>query len=139
MLGLWPLEVDRWVARYEDRPLTSLERRALATVWIWLGGQLGIGHGEFLSTKKGRGEDGDEVFEFDGGCEDALLWLKELEGWSRGYEEKYQARTDEGVVLGRRYLDNLIPGFVPGCLKPRARRWAAVFVEPGLRGFMGYV
>ncbi|KAI3320480.1 hypothetical protein HD806DRAFT_524815 [Xylariaceae sp. AK1471] len=120
VLSLWPLEVIRWVEKYEYRSLTLEERCALATLWKSLGEELRIPYENLPSCREGLG------------FENALHWLKELGDWSRAYEDRNLERSPESVFLAEKNMDNWVGG-VPGFLKPAARSLLAVIIEPRVR------
>ncbi|KAI3321615.1 hypothetical protein HD806DRAFT_503050 [Xylariaceae sp. AK1471] len=42
VLSLFAVEPTRWVERFEWRAMDARERGALAVLWRWVGGELGI-------------------------------------------------------------------------------------------------
>jgi hypothetical protein len=124
VLSLWPLEVSRWVEKFEYRPLTLRERCALATLWKALGEELKIPYENLPSCRKGLG------------FESASHWLKELEDWSREYEERNAERSHDSVLLAEKTMDNWTRD-VPRWLKPLARSMLAALMEPEVRSVMG--
>ncbi|KAI1328502.1 hypothetical protein F5Y16DRAFT_156584 [Xylariaceae sp. FL0255] len=151
VLSLLLLEPVRWIERYEYRSLENEEVRALAMVWRDLGVRLEIPWDCLPSYKDAAGSDsgfgikgGDELKgegddDGDGGSDDALRWMRELEEWSLAYEEEHMSsvKDEDAMYLADHKLSSWVKG-VPGLMRRLVRRMitAEVFDER-LRVTMG--
>lgn len=73
-LALFALEPIRWIAKYEWRELTDMERCAIGVFWKGVGDGMKIDYGCLPSGTPG--------------WKDGLDWLAEVESWSMSYEAR---------------------------------------------------
>ncbi|KAI1272454.1 hypothetical protein F5Y07DRAFT_302274 [Xylaria sp. FL0933] len=118
-LSLFTLQPMRWTATYDWRPLTDMERCAIATCFKVWGEDLEITYEALPSHSEG--------------WVDGLHWLEELDAWSRQYEESHVEASDTNVEVVNatrelalcqipRILHGVVWGIVAILLGPRARR-----------------
>ncbi|KAI2730611.1 hypothetical protein DTO012A7_5738 [Penicillium roqueforti] len=74
-LALFAVQPVNFIAAFEWRPLSDLERCAIGTFWKSLGDALGISPDILPSGKTG--------------FRDGIHWLEEVDTWSQEYEVKY--------------------------------------------------
>ncbi|KAK5629002.1 hypothetical protein RRF57_004717 [Xylaria bambusicola] len=128
-LSLFTLQPMRWTAMYDWRPLSDMERCALATCFKVWGEDLEISYETLPSHSKG--------------WIDGLHWLEELDAWSRQYEERHVEASDSNVEVVNatrelvlcqvpRSLHNLVWGIVAILLGPQIRK-AMTIPEPSYR------
>lgn len=122
-LSLFTLEPIRWTHAYEWRPLTDLERCALATFWKDLGDKMEIQYSVLPSSKIG--------------WKDALHWLEELDAWSLEYEAIHMRPADSNARLAAGTMDILLYS-VPMKLRGMAEAFVAVLLGERLRSAMKY-
>ncbi|KAI1365556.1 hypothetical protein F5Y08DRAFT_303495 [Xylaria arbuscula] len=84
-LSLFTLQPMRWTARYDWRPLSDMERCALATCFKVWGEDLEITYEALPSHSQG--------------WSDGLHWLDELDSWSQRYEEHHVEVSDSNVEV----------------------------------------
>lgn len=73
-LALFALQPIRFIAKFEWRALSDLERCAIGTFWKSIGDALEI---SFQPLPSG-----------ETGFKDGLQWLEEMDAWSERYEER---------------------------------------------------
>lgn len=73
-LSLFAVQPTRFIAAYEWRELSDLEKCALGTFWKSVGDAMGISYDALPSSKTG--------------FRDGLHWLEEITAWSHEYEVK---------------------------------------------------
>ncbi|KAI1308316.1 hypothetical protein F5Y03DRAFT_393551 [Xylaria venustula] len=115
-LSLFTLEPMRWTAEYDWRPLSDMERCALATCFKVWGEDLEIGYESLPSHPSG--------------WIDGLHWLEELDDWSKKYEERCVEASDTNVEVvnaTRELMLCQIPGSLHGVL------WGIVAILLGPR------
>lgn len=71
-LGLFAVQPERFVQRFEWRDISDLERCAIGTFWKVAGENLGISYDNLPSGKTG--------------FRDGIHWLEEIAAWSDEYE-----------------------------------------------------
>lgn len=71
-LGLFAVQPERFVQRFEWRNISDLERCAIGTFWKVAGENLGISYDNLPSGKTG--------------FRDGIHWLEEIAAWSDEYE-----------------------------------------------------
>lgn len=125
-LSLFTLQPMRWTAIYDWRPLSDMERCALATcVKVW-GEDLEITYEALPSHSQG--------------WSDGLHWLDELDSWSQQYEEHHVEVSDFNVEVVNatrelvlcqipKGLHGVVWGIVAIVLGPQVRR-AMRITEP---------
>ncbi|KAI0430717.1 hypothetical protein F5Y09DRAFT_222659 [Xylaria sp. FL1042] len=117
-LSLFTLQPMRWTAIYDWRPLSDMERCAIATCFKVWGEDLEITYEALPSHSEG--------------WIDGLHWLEELDTWSRQYEESHVEASDTNaevvnatreLVLCQipRGLHGVVWGIVAILLGPRVR------------------
>lgn len=118
-LSLFTLQPMRWTAIYDWRPLSDMERCALATcVKVW-GEDLEITYEALPSHSQG--------------WSDGLHWLDELDSWSQQYEEHHVEVSDFNVEVVNatrelvlcqipKGLHGVVWGIVAIVLGPQVRR-----------------
>ncbi|KAE8355566.1 hypothetical protein BDV28DRAFT_128689 [Aspergillus coremiiformis] len=74
-LGVFAIQPITFIAKFEWRKLTDLEKCAIGTFWKSLGDGLGISYEALPSSKAG--------------FRDGLQWLEEITAWSKAYEIQY--------------------------------------------------
>jgi hypothetical protein len=125
-LSLFTLEAMRWTDKYEWRPLTDMERCAMATCFKVWGEDLEITYEALASQSTG--------------WKDGLHWLHELDAWSRQYEDEHMTASDTNVEVAKatkelvlcqipKFLHSPVWNIVSILLGPRARR-AMRYVMP---------
>jgi hypothetical protein len=118
-LSLFTLEPMRWTARYEWRPLSDMERCAMATCFKVWGEDLQITYDALPSHSEG--------------WSDGLHWLSELDTWSQQYGERHTEASDTNVTVVNatrdlvlcqvpRSLHRVVWGIVAILLGPRVRK-----------------
>ncbi|KAI0972380.1 hypothetical protein F4678DRAFT_59108 [Xylaria arbuscula] len=118
-LSLFTLEPMRWTTKYDWRPLSDMERCALATCFKVWGENLEIGYESLPSHPSG--------------WIDGLHWLEELDAWSKQYEERYVEASDTNVEVVNatrelmlcqipRSLHGVLWGIVAILLGPRVQK-----------------
>ncbi|KAK0703095.1 hypothetical protein B0T26DRAFT_729815 [Lasiosphaeria miniovina] len=123
-LSLFVLEPIRWVAQYEWRCLTRLERCAMATCWKALGEDLNIPYDRLPSSQKERG------------WTDALHWLRELDEWSRAYAHQNVRLHKSNTILASATMD-MVVFKLPKIAKPAGQYIVSIILGPDLRNAMG--
>jgi hypothetical protein len=123
-LSLFVLEPIRWVAQYEWRSLTPLERCAMATCWKVLGEDLDIPYDCLPSSQK------------EGGWTDALHWLRELDEWSREYARQNVRWHESNVILASATTE-MVMFKLPKIAKPAGRYIVSMILGPELCNAMG--
>ena len=123
-LSLFVLEPIRWVAQYEWRSLTHLERCAMATCWKALGEDLGISYDCLPSSQKERG------------WTDALHWLRELDEWSRAYAHQNVRLHKSNTILASATID-MVTFKLPKIAKPVGQCIVSMILGLDLRNAMG--
>ncbi|KAI8630331.1 hypothetical protein F5Y19DRAFT_484207 [Xylariaceae sp. FL1651] len=130
-LSLFTLEPMRWTSKYEWRPLSDMERCAMATCFKAWGEDLQITYEALHSHSKGWA--------------DGLQWLDELDAWSRQYEEHHIEASDTNVEVVNatkelvlcqipRSLHTFVWGVVAILLGPRVQKAMRIPDPPrGLR------
>jgi hypothetical protein len=117
-LSLFTLEPLRWTTKYEWRPLSDMERCAIATCFKVWGEDLQITYEALPSHSQG--------------WDDGLHWLNELDTWSREYEERHVEVSDSNLKVANatkelvlcqipRGLHKAVWGIVAILLGPRAQ------------------
>lgn len=119
-LSLFSLEPIRWVARYDWRTLTDVERCAIGVFWKDLGESMEIPYDK-LGTIEGGG----------------LSWLDALDAWSSEYESNHLKPAETNVKVSRATLDVVLFN-VPTKLKTFAIGLVSSFLEPRLRQSIRY-
>ncbi|KAB5570441.1 hypothetical protein GE09DRAFT_707736 [Coniochaeta sp. 2T2.1] len=125
-LSLFALEPGRWVARYDWRCLTDVERCAMGVFWRDLGQAMEIPFDALGAAA---------------GAVDGLTWLEALDAWSGQYEKRGMRPAETNEKVARATLDIAlfnVPiwmrgfslGLVTSLLEPRLR-CAMRFQEPG--------
>ncbi|KAI3322672.1 hypothetical protein HD806DRAFT_544693 [Xylariaceae sp. AK1471] len=115
-LSLFTLEPMRWTAKYEWRPLSDMERCAMATCFKVWGEDLQITYEALPSHSKG--------------WSDGLHWLSELDAWSQQYEERHAEASDTNVAVVNATRDLVL------CQIPRSLHrvvWGIVAILLGSR------
>ncbi|KAI0444897.1 hypothetical protein F4803DRAFT_510222 [Xylaria telfairii] len=117
-LSLFTLQPMRWTAIYDWRPLSDMERCALATCFKVWGEDLEITYEALPSHSQG--------------WRDGIHWLDELDAWSRQYEEHHVEVSDSNVEVVNatrelvlcqipRSLHGVVWGIVAILLGPKVR------------------
>ncbi|KAI0867290.1 hypothetical protein GGS24DRAFT_495443 [Hypoxylon argillaceum] len=125
-LSLFTLQPMRWTAIYDWRPLSDMERCALATCFKVWGEDLEITYEALPSHSQG--------------WSDGLHWLDELDSWSQQYEEHHVEVSDFNVEVVNatrelvlcqipKGLHGVVWGIVAIVLGPQVRR-AMRITEP---------
>ncbi|KAJ2998401.1 hypothetical protein NUW58_g326 [Xylaria curta] len=84
-LSLFTLQPMRWTAMYDWRPLSDMERCAIATCFKVWGEDLQISYEALPSHSRG--------------WTDGLHWLEELDAWSQEYEERHVEASDTNAEV----------------------------------------
>lgn len=123
-LSLFALEPIRWVARYDWRSLTSVEKCALGVFWRDLGEAMDIPFERLEQTMGERAVDG-------------LAWLEALSAWSLEYEKEKMQPAETNETVSRATLDVALFN-VPKRLRGFALGVVGALLEPRLRHAMRY-
>lgn len=120
-LSLFALEPPRWIAKYEWRDLTDVERCAVGTFWKRIGDHMGINY----STVNGSTT----------GWADGLDWLKNVQTWSEQYQERNMVAHADNKTTARRTTDLLLWA-LPQALQSFGYQVVSVLMEDRLRKAM---
>ncbi|KAI1127214.1 hypothetical protein F5Y10DRAFT_243146 [Nemania abortiva] len=120
-LSLFTLQPMRWTAIYDWRPLSDMERCALATCFKVWGEDLEITYDALPSHSKG--------------WIDGLHWLDELDTWSRQYEERHVRASDSNVEVVNATRE-LVFCQIPGSLHNVVWGIVAILLGPQVREAM---
>lgn len=93
-LSLFALEPKRWVKKYEWRDLSARELSAVASLWKYLGEALKVPF--------------DDLPNSDIGWSNGLDWMRDLEVWSRKYEDKHMVPAESNHILAKATLRILL-------------------------------
>ncbi|KAA8650359.1 hypothetical protein EYZ11_000739 [Aspergillus tanneri] len=93
-LSLFVLQPIRFIAQFEWRAMSDLERCAIATYWKYLGDALDISYDALPSGKTG--------------FRDGLHFLEELEEWSVRYEKRNMVPNAANKALADRTMDVML-------------------------------
>ena len=120
-LVLFALEPSRWIARYEWRELSDIERCAIGVFWKYMGDAMEI---PYTSLKS-----------YDLGWTDGLHFTHDMADWCYAYEAKAMVPAESNRELSRGTMDLLL------CNVPKSiRHWflpvMTVVMEPRLRTAM---
>ena len=121
-LSLFVLEPMRWVAQYEWRRLTDLERCAMATFWKALGDDLDIPYDCLPSSRVGWA--------------DALHWLRELDDWSHAYAHNHVKADRNNAILASATMEMVLHGW-PKAARPAGQSVVSVILGSDVRDAMG--
>lgn len=117
-LALFACEPVRWVARYEWRPMSEVERCACGVFWKALGDAMDISW-DGLPTSKGDWTDG-------------VHFLDELGAWADDYEAKYMLPTESTATVASQTLNALLE-LAPTVARPGLRNSVATLMDERLR------
>lgn len=123
-LALFALEPIRWVAKYEWRDLTEMERCAMGVFWKGIGDGMKIDYSILPSGKAG--------------WRDGLDWLAEVDAWSMSYE----ARCMVPNITNKKTADqttNILLWRLPIKLRGIGTQAVSVLMGDRLRTAMMYV
>ncbi|KAL8706290.1 MAG: hypothetical protein Q9201_000666 [Fulgogasparrea decipioides] len=123
-LSLFALEPMRWVKRYEWRELSQVEVCAVGTLWKYYGDALKVPFQLLPGFEKGW-KDGGE-------------WIRNLEEWSKEYEEKHMVPAESNHKLAEATL-RIILCKMPKSLYGFGAKVFASIMEDKLRWAMLYV
>lgn len=122
-LSLFALEPMRWVKKYEWRELDELEVCAVGTLWKYLGDAFKVP----WQVLPGYAQ----------GWSNGLEWIRDLETWSRAYEQKYMIPAESNHKLAAATLRVLLHKS-PRWLHGFGRNVFATIMEVRLREAMLY-
>ncbi|KAF6829988.1 hypothetical protein CPLU01_07603 [Colletotrichum plurivorum] len=122
-LCLFVLEPLRWVATYEWRDLTLLEKNAMAVFWSELGREMEISY--------------DCLVPYMDNKDDPLAWLEALRIWSGKYQEEHMVYAVPNEKLAHANV-NLLLMDVPRFARSFVFGQVLCLMEPILRRAMGY-
>lgn len=117
-LSLFAMEPIRWVARYEWRAFTDMERCAVGVFWKGIGDAMKIAFTPLPSAKAG--------------WKDGLDWLAELESWSMSFEagamlpDTHNKKTADQTI-------NVLLWRIPSFAQPLARHALSSLMDERLR------
>lgn len=120
-LSLFVLEPVRWAERFEWRPLSDIERCALAVYWKSLGEAMDIPFDILPSAKSG--------------WQDGLHWLDELETWSKTYDVMNTLPDENNKALALATL-NICLTNVPRIFHRVGLQFVAALLDDRLREAM---
>ncbi|PVH89601.1 hypothetical protein DL98DRAFT_475870, partial [Cadophora sp. DSE1049] len=120
-LSLFALEPSRWVAKYEWRELSSLERCAVGTLWKSLGEALGVAYDLLPGSKEG--------------WKDGIDWLDDLDHWSCQYQEAHMVLNISNKKVADATLYHIV-WKVPARFKAVGEKVVAAILEDKLREAM---
>lgn len=120
-LSLFALEPARWVAKYEWRELSGLERCAVGTLWKSLGEALGVAY-ELLPGSKD-------------GWQDGIDWLDDLDHWSCQYQENQMVPNVSNKKVADATLYHIV-WKLPARFKAVGEKIVAAILEDKLREAM---
>lgn len=123
-LGVFPIQPIRFIARFEWRELSTLEKCAVGTFWKSVGDGLGISYDVLPSGKTG--------------FRDGLHWLEEMEVWC----DEYEARCMRPDVKNRETADQttkVLVYMLPSKLAHVGLYFVSFMMDERLRQAMLYV
>ena len=117
------MEPMRWIARYEWRELTDMEKCACGTFWKSIGDAMGISY-ECLPSHAA-------------GWRDGLAWLDEVDSWAENYEARVMVPDEMNHIVANETTDILLWD-VPDSAKPAGRKVVSALMDARLRAAMIY-
>ena len=120
-LSLFALEPTRWINKYDWRPVTDTERCAIGIFWMTVGQRMGISYEALPSCQDG--------------WTSPLLWLDEIEVWSRGHEQRNVGPAATNTTLALSTTELMLFRF-PQFFQPVIRNLVYVAMGPELREAM---
>lgn len=109
-LAMFVLEPQRWIERYEWRPITQLEKVAMFIYWKEIGNRMGI--------------------------KDIPPTLDKLQDWTESFEKEHMVYSDNNRICAEATIDLYLRN-VPGLLKHFARNAANSLLEERVRLALG--
>ncbi|KAF2866702.1 hypothetical protein BDV95DRAFT_598606 [Massariosphaeria phaeospora] len=122
-LSLFVLEIERWVATYEWRPLTPMELCAFGTFMKSLGDAMGISWADLAH--------GPSNFR------DGLQFVEDVKAWVEPYEQRAMVPNAWNHQLAEETTSILLSG-VPAFMQPTARQFVVAMMDERLRLAMIY-
>lgn len=132
-LALFANEPARWIARYEWRKLTDLERCAHGMLWKSIGDAMGIDYSPLQSSLRSSAD------LQAGTWRDGLEWLEELAAWSDEYERQHQRFAETNKRLSYANIDLLMLNLPFENLKQAGRLFYSTLLSDSLRSAIQYV
>ncbi|KAL8947951.1 MAG: hypothetical protein Q9222_005820, partial [Ikaeria aurantiellina] len=123
-LSLFALEPMRWVRDLEWRELSEVEACAVGTLWRYYGEALKVPMRLLPGYERGWRDGGE--------------WIRELEVWSRGYEDRFMVPSESNHVLAEATM-RIILYKAPKCMHGFGRKVFATIMGEKLREAMLYV
>lgn len=123
-LALFALQPIRFIAKFEWRALSDLERCAIGTFWKSVGDALGISYEQLPSGKTG--------------FRDGIQWLDEVDAWSEAYEARCMVPHPKNREVADQTTDVLVY-MLPRVLHPVGIQFVSFMMDDRLRKAMLYV
>ena len=123
-LALFAVQPVNFIAAFEWRPLSDLERCAIGTFWKSLGDALGISPDILPSGKTG--------------FRDGIHWLEEVDTWSQEYEVKYMVPDAQNRESADQATAVLLYN-LPKVFHPVGLQFTSFMMDDRLRKAMLYV
>lgn len=120
-LALFALEPIRFIARYEWRALSDMERCAIGTFWKSVGDGLDVSYEKLPSGESG--------------FRDGLQWLEEIAAWSEEYEARYMVPNEKNRETADQTTAILVY-MLPRVLHPVGLQFVSFMMDDRLRRAM---
>jgi hypothetical protein len=122
-LAMFAGEPYKWIARYEWRELSTVEKCAVGTWWKGVGEAMNIEFKGLPGHDSGRG------------WKDGMEWLEELMVWTESYEAGVMLPDDKSAQVAEQTVAILL-WTLPSSMKPFGRNVVSSLMDDRLRAAM---